>query len=61
MADFSSTKKDATKEEWVEQLECMVELNGYSPAFIPEEWEQAYEEGEEVSDFFYANYDPDED
>lgn len=57
MADFSSTKSDAHPDEWKEQLDCMVELNGFNPEFIPDSWCEAYDRGDEVSDFFYANYD----
>lgn len=60
MADFSSTKKDCTKDEFYEQLQCMVELNGYNPNFIPDNWEQWFDDGKEVSDCFYDNYNPDD-
>lgn len=60
MAGFDSTNKDATQEEWKEQLDCMVELNGYNPDFIPDSWVDAYNGGVEVADFFYDNYDSEE-
>lgn len=61
MADFSSTNKDATQEEWKEQLEFIVELHGYNPNFIPDSWLAAYESCVEVADFFYHEYDDRED
>ena len=60
MADFSSTKRNASKEDWFEQLQCIVELNGYNPNFIPDEWEHGYEEGKQVADWFYDNYEDEE-
>lgn len=64
MADLSSTKKDATWEEWQEQLITMLEINGYNPSFCDtgrdEQAGQAYDEGQAVDDYFYDNYDADE-
>lgn len=64
MADFSSTNKDASWEEWQEQLISMLEINGYNPIFcdVDKDGEayQAYANGIAVDDFFYANYEADE-
>lgn len=64
MADFGSTKRDATLTEWQEQLISMLEINGYNPDFcdIAEDSvaHSAYERGVAVSDFFYDNYEDDE-
>lgn len=56
MADLTSTNKDATQEEWKEQLEFIVECHGYNPNFIPDSWLTAYEDGVEVVNFFYDEY-----
>lgn len=61
MASLDSTKKDATWHEWREQLETMLEINGYNPAFCDIEAgslaEVAYHDGLAVDDFFYENYE----
>lgn len=64
MAGLDSTKKDATWEEWIEQLETMLEINGYNPTFCDlnvdgEAW-ISYHAGMAVDDFFYDNYEADE-
>lgn len=64
MADLSSTKKDATFDEWHEQLVTMLEMNGYNPVFCdigPDSIaEMAYHDGSAVDDHFYDNYEADE-
>lgn len=64
MAGFDSTKKDATWEEWHEQLVTMLELNGYNPEFCDVHEgsgaEIAYQDGEAVDDFFYESFEADE-
>lgn len=58
MADFSSTKRTASFEEWLEQYQLIAELNGYNPDFLDEgEAFQAYEEMKQVADAFYDNFD----
>lgn len=50
--------------EWREQLETMLEINGYNPDFCGLEdggiAEIAYHEGMAVDDFFYENFEVDE-
>lgn len=58
MADFSSTKRTASFEEWFEQYQLIAELNGYNPDFLDEdEAFQAYESMKQVTDAFYDNFD----
>ncbi|WP_080179176.1 hypothetical protein [Salmonella enterica] len=56
MADFSSTKRTASLEDWGEALECMVELNGKSFDITEMEIEAAYEAYKRVDDFFYDEW-----
>lgn len=61
MADFSSTKRTATFEEWFEQYQLIAELNGYDPNFLDEDEAcQAYESMKQVADAFYDNFDVEE-
>lgn len=64
MASLDSTNKDATWSEWQEQLETMLEINGYNPAFCDigdgSLAEVAYHDGIAVDDYFYENFDADE-
>lgn len=64
MAGFDSTKRDATWEEWREQLESMLEINGYNPAFCDIEEgsdaEDAYQRGVAVDTYFYDNFEAEE-
>lgn len=58
MADFSSTKRNSSFEEWFEQYQSIAELNGYNPDFLDEdEAFQAYESMKQVADAFYDNFD----
>ncbi|EAO4322531.1 hypothetical protein NVW83_000712 [Salmonella enterica] len=56
MADFSTTKRTASLEDWGEALECMVELNGKSFDITEMEIEAAYEAYKRVDDFFYDEW-----
>ncbi|EBT7101020.1 hypothetical protein CPV60_24860 [Salmonella enterica] len=56
MADFSATKRTASLEDWGEELECMVELNGKSFDITEMEIEAAYEAYKRVDDFFYDEW-----
>lgn len=61
MADFSSNKKDATWDEWKEQLTSMLEINGYNPSFcyllpVAVSAQVAYHDGIAADDYFYENY-----
>lgn len=64
MADFGSTKNDASWDEWQEQLITMLEINGYNPAFCDigadSIAENAYHNGTAVDDHFYSEYEADE-
>ncbi|ENZ8472767.1 TPA: hypothetical protein ACS1E0_001524 [Klebsiella aerogenes] len=60
MADFSSTKRTASLQDWGEALECIVELNGKSFDITEMEIEAAYEAYKRVDDFFYDEWGADE-
>lgn len=64
MPGLDSTKKDATWEEWHEQLVTMLEINGYNPDFceVGEDSDAmtAYEDGLAVDTYFYDNFEADE-
>lgn len=64
MAGLDSTKRDTTWQEWREQLETILEINGYNPDFCGLDdggiAEIAYHEGMAVDDFFYENFEVDE-
>ena len=61
MADFSSTKRTATFEEWFEQYQLIAELNGYNPDFLDEdEAYEGYQQMKQVADAFYDNFDVEE-
>lgn len=64
MAGLDSTKNDATWGEWREQLETMLEINGYNPAFCDigdgSLAEVAYHDGIAVDDYFYEDFEADE-
>lgn len=64
MAGLSSTKKDCTLEEWLEQVDLILELNGYNPAFCdagPDSYAAAcYHQGQSVCDYFYDNFEVEE-
>lgn len=60
MADLSSTNRDASQEEWIEQLATLMEINGYNPEIeCMIAAEEAFFNGETVSDYFYDNYEAD--
>lgn len=56
MADFSATNLVCTFEEWVEALECIVELNSQSFDITEQELTIAYNSGKRVDDFFYDEW-----
>lgn len=60
MADFSSTKRSATFEEWLEQLECIIELNGVFNYLDVSQAREGYDSGVQVADFFYDNFEIEE-
>lgn len=57
MADFSSTKWNASLQDWGEALECMVELKGKSFDITEIEIEAAYEAYKRVDDFYYEEWE----
>lgn len=58
MADFSSTKYDSSFEDWFEQVVTLVEINGYNPRMIDEDFFRfKYEDGKMADDAFYSEYD----
>nr|CAK6597708.1 unknown function [Klebsiella phage vB_Kpn_K52PH129C1] len=58
MADSSATRRTASLEEWGEQLELIVELNGKSFDITEFEIEAAYYAGKRVDDFYYEEWEP---
>lgn len=58
MADFSSTKKDATFNEWYEQLLDYADLRGES-ADDEDAWWDDYEAGKAVADAWHDKWGDD--
>ncbi|KAF0966873.1 hypothetical protein BPODLACK_04648 [Gordonia sp. YY1] len=58
MADLSSTRMNSSLENWGEQLELIVELNGKSFDITESEIEAAYYAGKRVDDFYYEEWEP---
>lgn len=56
MADFSSSKRTASLEEWREQLELIVELNCKRFDITEAEITAGYEAYKRVDDFFYDEW-----
>lgn len=56
MADLSSTRMNSSLEDWSEQLELIVELNGKSFDITKGEIEAAYCAGKRVDDFYYEKW-----
>lgn len=57
MADFSSTKRNATFAEWCEQVELIIELNCVYNHLDVADLRSGYEAGKQVADFFYDNFE----
>lgn len=58
MADFSSTKRNTTFDEWHEQLMCYAELRGDSAADA-EAWRDDYEAGKTPADAYHDEWGDD--
>lgn len=55
MADFASTKKNASFELWFEQLQLLAELNG-DYAGDKADWVNTYEAGTAVDSAYYEAF-----
>lgn len=58
MANLSSTRMNSSLEDWGEQLELIVELNGKSFDITEGEIEAAYYAGKRVDNFYYEEWEP---
>lgn len=58
MADFASTKRTATFEEWHEQLMDYADLRGMSAADA-DVWREDYEAGKSVADAWHDEWGDD--
>lgn len=60
MADFASTKKDASFDAWFEQLVALAEINGDHPG-EKSDWESIYAAGKPVDSAYYDTFGDDHD
>lgn len=60
MADFASTKKNATFDQWFEQLQLMTEIWG-DYVGDQDDWFQTYEAGMAVEAAYYEEFGGDDD